>query len=126
MKIPENLKYTKDHEWIRVDGDIAIVGITDFAQGELGDIVFIEIETEGETLDKDEVFGTIEAVKTVSDMFMPVSGEVKEVNEKLEDTPDIVNKDPYNEGWMVKIVMSDKSELDELLSAEEYKELVES
>ncbi len=126
MNIPKDLKYTKDHEWIRVEGDTAVAGITDFAQGELGDIVFIEIETEGETLDKDEVFGTIEAVKTVSDMFMPLSGEVKEVNQKLEETPDIVNKDPYGDGWMIKIAMSDKSELDEMLSAEEYKELIES
>ncbi len=126
MNIPGNLKYTKDHEWIRVEDNVAVVGITDFAQGELGDIVFIEIETEGESLDKDEVFGTIEAVKTVSDMFMPVSGEVREVNEKLEESPDVVNKDPYGEGWMIKIAMNDKSELDDLLSPEEYRELIEA
>jgi glycine cleavage system H protein len=124
MKIPENLKYTKDHEWIKADGDIALVGITEYAQGELGDIVFIEIETEGETLQKEEVFGTIEAVKTVSDMFMPVSGEVSEVNPKLESSPDVVNKDPYGDGWMIKIKMSNTTELDELLSAEQYKELI--
>ncbi len=124
MNVPDNLKYTKDHEWIRIDGDNAFVGITDFAQGELGDIVFVEIETEGETLDKEEVFGTIEAVKTVSDMFMPVSGEVLEVNPAIEDAPDLVNKDPFGEGWMIKISIADTSELDELLSAEQYKELL--
>ena len=124
MNVPENLKFTKDHEWIRVEGDMAVVGVTDFAQGELGDVVFIEIETEGETLDKEEVFGTIEAVKTVSDMFMPVGGEVVEVNAALEDTPDVVNKDPFGEGWMIKIKISDTSELDELLSADAYKELL--
>jgi len=124
MNVPENLKYTKDHEWIRVDGDNAIVGITDFAQGELGDVVFIEIETEGETLDKEEVFGTIEAVKTVSDMFMPVGGKVLEINPAIEDAPDLVNKDPFGEGWMIKISISDPSELDDLLSAEQYKELL--
>ena len=126
MEIPAELKYTKDHEWIRKEGDEAVVGITDFAQGELGDIVFIEIETEGESLDKDEVFGTIEAVKTVSDLFMPVPGEVTEVNPKLTDTPDIVNKDPYGEGWMIRIKMSDPGQYDELLSAEQYGELIES
>ena len=124
MNVPDNLKYTKDHEWIRVDGNNAFVGITDFAQGELGDIVFIEIETEGEALDKEEVFGTIEAVKTVSDMFMPVGGEVLEVNPALEDAPDLVNKDPFGEGWMIKISVGDPSELDDLLSAEQYKELL--
>lgn len=124
MNVPENLKYTKDHEWLRVEGDTAYVGITDFAQGELGDVVFIEIETEGETLDKEEVFGTIEAVKTVSDMFMPVSGEVLEVNPALEDSPDLVNKDPFGEGWMIKISVSDVSEIDELLTPEAYKELL--
>ena len=124
MKVPENLKYTKDHEWIRVEGDTAVVGITDFAQGELGDIVFVEIETEGETLDMEEVFGTIEAVKTVSDMFMPVGGEVLEVNPALEDTPDVVNKDPFGKGWMIKIKVSDPSELDELLSPEGYSEII--
>ncbi len=121
MNIPENLKYTKDHEWIKVDGDEAVVGITDFAQGELGDIVFVEIETEGETLGKGDVFGTIEAVKTVSDMFIPVSGEVIEVNPKIDDTPEIVNKDPYGDGWLIKVKMSDTSELDALLDAEAYK-----
>lgn len=124
MNVPENLKYTKDHEWIRVEGEFAYVGITDFAQGELGDIVFIEIETEGETLDAEEVFGTIEAVKTVSDMFMPVGGEVVEMNPALEDAPDVVNKDPFGEGWMIKIKVSDTAELDELLSAAAYKELL--
>lgn len=124
MKIPENLKYTKDHEWIKIEGDIAVVGITEYAQGELGDIVFIEIETEGETLQKEEVFGTIEAVKTVSDLFMPVSGEVAEVNSKLESSPDVVNKDPYGDGWMIKIRISKASEVDELLTPQQYKELV--
>lgn len=124
MKVPDNLKYTKDHEWLRVDGDYAFVGITDFAQGELGDIVFIEIETEGETLEKEEVFGTIEAVKTVSDLFMPVGGEVLELNPDLEDSPDLVNKDPYGKGWMVKVKISDASEIDELLSPSEYKDLI--
>jgi len=124
MKVPDNLKYTKDHEWIRVDGDNSFVGITDFAQGELGDIVFIEIETEGETLNKEEVFGTIEAVKTVSDLFMPVGGEVLELNPALEDNPDLVNKDPYGEGWMIKVKISDPSEIDGLLSPEEYKDLI--
>lgn len=123
MNIPETLKYTKDHEWLRTEGDIGYVGITDFAQGELGDIVFIEIETIGETLKKEDVFGTIEAVKTVSDMFMPVSGEVLEVNPALEDSPDVVNKDPYGKGWMVKIKMTDPSEVGQLLTAEEYKAL---
>jgi len=126
MNIPENLKYTKDHEWIRVEGEEAYVGITDYAQGELGDIVFIEIETEGEELAKEEVFGTIEAVKTVSDMFMPIAGEVLEVNEKLEDSPEVVNKDPYGEGWLVKIKIADAAELDELLDAAAYKNLLEA
>ncbi len=126
MNIPENLKYTKDHEWIRVEGEEAYVGITDYAQGELGDIVFIEIETEGEELAKEEVFGTIEAVKTVSDMFMPVGGEVLEVNEKLEETPEVVNKDPYGDGWLIKIKLTDTSELDELLDASAYKNLLEA
>ncbi|HOW39565.1 MAG TPA: glycine cleavage system protein GcvH [Bacteroidales bacterium] len=124
MNIPAGLLYTKDHEWIKVEGDTGIVGITDFAQGELGDVVFIEIETAGETLKKEEVFGTIEAVKTVSDMFMPVSGEILEVNPELENAPDQVNKDPYGKGWMVKIKISDKSELDSLLTAEKYKALL--
>ena len=126
MNIPENLKYTKDHEWIRVEGEEAYVGITDYAQGELGDIVFLEIETEGEELAKEEVFGTIEAVKTVSDMFMPVGGEVLEVNEKLEETPEIVNKDPYGDGWLIKIKLTDASELEELLDAGAYKNLLEA
>lgn len=126
MNIPENLKYTKDHEWIRVEGEEAYVGITDYAQGELGDIVFLEIETEGEELAKEEVFGTIEAVKTVSDMFMPVGGEVLEVNEKLEETPEVVNKDPYGDGWLIKIKLTDTSELDELLDATAYKKLLEA
>lgn len=124
MNVPDNLKYTKDHEWIRVEGDHAFVGVTDFAQGELGDVVFVEIETEGEALDKEEVFGTIEAVKTVSDLFMPVGGEVVEVNPALEDSPDLVNKDPYGDGWMVKIKVSDSSELEELLAPGAYKELI--
>ncbi len=124
MKIPENLKYTKDHEWIRVEEDFAFIGVTDFAQGELGDVVFVEIETEGESLDKEEVFGTIEAVKTVSDMFMPISGEVIEVNPKIEDEPELVNKDPYGEGWLIKISIADSSELDELLTPEQYNNLI--
>ncbi|MDE5419361.1 glycine cleavage system protein GcvH [Labilibaculum sp. DW002] len=124
MNVPENLKFTKDHEWIRVEGDAAFIGVTDFAQGELGDIVFIEVETEGETLDREEVFGTIEAVKTVSDMFMPLSGEVLEFNEKLEDAPDLVNSDPYGDGWIIKVNIAEASELEELLSAEAYKALL--
>jgi len=124
MNVPDNLKYTKDHEWLSVEGGEAKVGITDFAQGELGDIVFVEIETEGETLDKEEVFGTIEAVKTVSDLFMPVGGEVLELNPALEDNPELVNKDPYGEGWMIKIKVTDPSEIDELLSPAGYKELI--
>jgi glycine cleavage system H protein len=124
MNVPENLKYTKDHEWLRVEGNTGYIGITDFAQGELGDIVFIEIETLGETLAKEEVFGTIEAVKTVSDMFMPVSGEILEVNPALEESPDSVNKDPYGKGWMVKIKISEPSEIESLLTAEKYKALL--
>lgn len=126
MKIPAELKYTEDHEWVRVEGDTATVGITDFAQGELGDVVFVEIETEGEELDKGETFGTVEAVKTVSDLFMPVGGKVAEVNEALADEPELVNKDPYGKGWMIKIKMSDSSELDELLSADDYKKMIEA
>jgi len=126
MNIPDNLKYTKDHEWIKVDGDEALIGITEFAQKELGDIVFIEVETEGETLDAGEAFGTIEAVKTVSDMFMPVSGEVLEFNAELESNPEIVNKDPYGEGWIIKLKISDPANLDDLLDAEDYKELIEA
>jgi glycine cleavage system H protein len=124
MNIPADLLYTKDHEWLRVEGDIAYVGITDFAQGELGDIVFLEIETLGETLNKEEVFGTIEAVKTVSDMFMPVGGEILEVNPALEETPDVVNKDPYGNGWIVKIKISNPEEVKELLIAGKYKSLL--
>jgi glycine cleavage system H protein len=126
MNIPEDLKFTKEHEWVKTAGDIAIVGITDYAQGELGDIVFVEIETEGETLAKDETFGTVEAVKTVSDLFMPVSGEITEKNTALDDEPEMVNKDPYGGGWMIKIKMSDTSELGDLLSADEYKALIEA
>jgi len=126
MNIPNNLKYTEDHEWASVEGDIATVGITDFAQGELGDVVFIEIETEGETLDKGETFGTVEAVKTVSDLFMPVSGEVVEINEMLADEPELVNKDPFAKGWMIKIKMSNPAELDELLTPEAYKKMLEA
>lgn len=124
MNVPANLKYTKDHEWIKVEGGNAVIGVTDFAQGQLGDVVFIEIETQGETLEKEEVFGTIEAVKTVSDMFMPVGGEIIEVNSKLADSPDVVNKDPYGDGWMVKIKVSNPAELNELLTPEQYKELI--
>lgn len=124
MNVPANLKYTKDHEWIKVEGSNAIVGVTDFAQGQLGDVVFIEIETQGETLAKEEVFGTIEAVKTVSDMFMPVGGEVLEVNPKLAESPDVVNKDPYGDGWMVKIKITDPGQLNDLLTPEQYKEII--
>ena len=124
MNVPAELKYTKDHEWLKVDGDVVTVGITDFAQNELGDIVYVEIETEGETLDKEEVFGSVEAVKTVSDLFMPVSGEIIEFNEDIEGAPESVNEDAYGKGWMVKIKMSDVSELESLLSAEEYQALI--
>jgi len=124
MLIPENLRYTKNHEWIRADGNNGYVGITDYAQTELGDIVFVEIETENELLEKEEVFGTIEAVKTVSDMFMPVGGKIMKVNPNLEDHPEIVNKDPYGEGWMVQIAIQDTSEIDQLLSASQYKDLI--
>ena len=120
MNVPKKLKYTKDHEWLSLDGDVATVGVTDFAQSELGDIVYVEVETLDETLDKEEVFGTVEAVKTVSDLFMPISGEVIEFNEKLETNPEVVNEDPYGEGWMIKIRVSDENELNELLSADEY------
>lgn len=125
MKIPKDLKYTNDHEWVRIEGDVATVGITDFAQGELGDIVYVEVETVDETLDREEVFGTVEAVKTVSDLFAPLAGEIIEFNESLEDEPEKVNSDPYGEGWMVKIRFSDASQIDDLLSAEEYTEVVE-
>jgi|TARA_B110000971_G_C20022714_1_gene507171 glycine cleavage system H protein len=124
MNLPENLKYTKDHEWVLIEGDIATVGITDFAQGELGEIVYVEIETEGENLEIEEVFGTIEAVKTVSDLFMPLSGEIIEFNDKLEETPESVNEDPYTAGWMIKIKLSDNSQLSELLNPEAYKTLI--
>jgi len=126
MNIPAELKYTKDHEWIKVEGDVATVGITDFAQKELGDIVFIEVETIDETLDKEETFGTIEAVKTVSDMFMPISGTILEFNENLADAPETVNKDPYGEGWIVKMKISDPAELSELLDAAAYTSLIEA
>ena len=124
MNFPEELKYTKDHEWLRVEDDNVYVGITAFAQGELGDIVFVDVDTEGEELEKEEVFGSVEAVKTVSDLFMPINGEVLAFNEKLEDEPELINSDPYGEGWIIKISASDVSELDSLLSAESYKKLV--
>lgn len=126
MIIPENLKYTSEHEWISVEGDVAFVGITSFAQGELGDIVFVEIETQGETLAKGETFGTIEAVKTVSDLFMPVSGEVLEVNPELEASPELVNKDPYGQGWLIKISLPNPDELGDLLTAAEYQAMLEA
>ena len=124
MNVPKNLKYTNDHEWIKVDGDIATIGITDFAQGELGDIVYVEVETLEETLDKEEVFGTVEAVKTVSDLFMPISGKILEFNESLETNPEKVNDNPYEDGWMIKIKISDSSELEELLSPEDYENTI--
>jgi len=124
MNIPANLKYTKDHEWISIDGDIATIGITDFAQKELGDIVYVEVETLDQTLAKDEVFGTVEAVKTVSDLFLPVAGEIIEFNEALESNPEMVNSDPYGAGWMVKVKVSNVAEMDELLSSEDYKTLI--
>ena len=121
MNIPENLKYSKDHEWVRLEGEFAFVGITDFAQSELGDIVYVDISEEGEDLDADEIFGSVEAVKTVSDLMMPISGEVVEVNEGLEDSPELVNSDPYGEGWMVKIKVRDAAEMDDLMDAAAYK-----
>lgn len=124
MTVPDDLKYTQEHEWIRVEGEIAVVGVTDFAQGELGDVVFIEVETEGETLARGDTFGTIEAVKTVSDLYMPLDGELVEFNQALEDTPELVNSQPFSDGWMIKIRMSDPSQLDELLTAEQYRELI--
>ncbi|MBU0488087.1 MAG: glycine cleavage system protein GcvH [Bacteroidetes bacterium] len=124
MNIPDHLKYTKDHEWLRVEGNVGYIGITEFAAGELGDIVYIEVDTLGETIEKEEVFGTIEAVKTVSDMFMPVTGEILEANPDLEGSPETVNQDPYGKGWMVKISIANPAELDELLSADQYKELI--
>ncbi len=124
MNIPADLKYTKDHEWVKIEGDIAIVGITDFAQGELGDIVYVDVDTLEEEVEKDEVFGTVEAVKTVSDLFMPLTGEVAEFNEELEDEPELVNTDPYGKGWMIKIKIADEDQVSDLLSDEAYKELV--
>ena len=124
MNLPENLRYTKDHEWVRLEGEFAYVGITDFAQSELGEIVFIEVETVGETMEAGEIFGSVEAVKTVSDLLLPVSGEIVEFNEKLEEEPELVNNDPYGEGWMVKITVSNPSDLDSLLTPEEYSALL--
>jgi len=125
MNIPAELKYTKDHEWIKIDGDTVTIGITDFAQSELGDIVYVDVDTLDDTVERDEVFGSVEAVKTVSDLFMPLSGEVIEFNEGLEDEPETVNKDPYGDGWMIKIAISDASQLDDLLDAEAYKNLIQ-
>jgi len=125
MNIPTELKYTKDHEWVKVDGDTVTIGITDFAQSELGDIVYVDVDTLDDTLDSDEVFGSVEAVKTVSDLIMPLSGEVIEFNEGLEDEPELVNKDPYGKGWMIKVVLSDASQLEDLLDAEGYKGLIQ-
>ncbi len=124
MNIPDNLKYTKEHEWVRLEGDVAVVGITDFAQGELGDIVFVEVETVDETLDADEVFGTVEAVKTVSDLFLPVAGEIVEFNEAVEDDPALVNNDPYGEGWLIKVKVSNPADVDGLLDGEAYKNVI--
>ena len=124
MNIPAELKYTKDHEWVKVDGDIATVGITDFAQGELGDIVYVEVETVGEQLEAEEVFGTVEAVKTVSDLFLPLAGEILEFNEGIADAPELVNEDPYGEGWMIKVKLNDPAALEGLLSAEQYQSLI--
>ena len=124
MSVPSDLKYTKDHEWIRIDGDVATIGITDFAQGELGDIVYVEVETVDEELDAEEVFGTVEAVKTVSDLFMPIAGEVLEFNESLESNPEKVNEDPYGEGWMIKVKIADSSAVASLLEAGQYEELI--
>lgn len=126
MNIPENLLYTEDHEWIRVEGEFAIIGITDFAQKELGDIVFVEVETVDEELDKGEAFGTIEAVKTVSDLFMPMSGTVAELNEKIEDEPEVINKDAFGDGWIIKVKIADTAELDDLISHEAYRSIIES
>ena len=124
MNVPEELKYTKDHEWVRVEGESIVVGVTDFAQKELGDIVYVDVDTEGETIEKEEVFGSVEAVKTVSDLMMPVSGEIVAFNEVLEDEPELVNSDTYGRGWMIKVLLSDFTELDSLLSADQYKELI--
>ena len=125
MSFPKDVKYTKDHEWLRVDGNEAYVGITHFAQSELGDIVFIDVDTEGESLEKEEVFGSVEAVKTVSDLFMPVNGDVLEFNENIEDNPELINSDPYGDGWIIKISISDLTELDDLLTSESYQKLVD-
>ena len=125
MNIPADLKFTKDHEWIKIDGDTATVGITDFAQGELGDIVYVDVDTLDDTVEEGEVFGSVEAVKTVSDLFMPLSGEVSEFNEELEDEPELVNTDPYGKGWMIKITISDASQIDNLLDAEAYKNIIQ-
>tara|TARA_B110000977_G_C10967071_1_gene450843 strand:+ start:729 stop:1109 length:381 start_codon:yes stop_codon:yes gene_type:complete len=124
MNIPQELKYTKDHEWVRIEGSNVVIGVTDFAQQELGDIVYVDVDTEGDTVAIEEVFGSVEAVKTVSDLFMPVTGEVLAFNEDLEDTPELVNNDPYGAGWMIKVAVSDPSQLEDLLTAQEYKELV--
>ncbi len=124
MNIPSELKYTKDHEWVRIDGDTATVGITDFAQGELGDIVYVDVDTLDDTIEEGEVFGSVEAVKTVSDLFMPLSGEVIEFNEELEDEPELVNSDPYGKGWMIKLSVADASQINDLLDAEGYKTLI--
>ena len=124
MEFPKELKYSKDHEWLRIEGNNAYIGITEFAQGELGDIVFIDVDTQGEELEKEEVFGSVEAVKTVSDLFMPINGEVLEFNNKLESEPELINSDPYGDGWIIKVSVSDVSELDDLLDADTYKELV--
>ena len=124
MNIPANLKYTKDHEWVSIDGDVATVGITDFAQGELGDIVYVEVESLDDTLEADAVFGTVEAVKTVSDLFLPVSGKITHINENLEDNPELINEDPYNKGWIIKMEIQTPSELDELLDADSYQDLI--
>jgi len=124
MNIPADLKYTKDHEWVRIEGDEAVIGITDFAQSELGDIVFVEVETEGESIESEEIFGSVEAVKTVSDLYMPLSGEVLSFNSELEDAPEVVNSDPYGEGWMIRVKISNFSEIDTLLSAAQYKDLI--
>ena len=124
MEFPKGLKYSKDHEWLKIEGDNAYIGITEFAQGELGDIVFVDVDTEGDELEKEEVFGSVEAVKTVSDLFMPINGEVLALNKQLEDEPELINSDPYGDGWIIKILISDLSELDALLDADAYKELV--
>ena len=125
MNVPENLKYTKDHEWVRVEGESVVVGITDFAQKELGDIVYVDVDTEGDNIEKEEVFGSVEAVKTVSDLMMPISGEIVALNEVLEDEPELVNSDPYGDGWMIKVLVSNFTELDSLLTASQYKELID-